>query len=135
MCAANPRPAPMTRVVRASPLFDYRPPIGRRNRQKGFMRGQIVMCPYGHKVRGLELVRVDHFLQCHHRAAAGQGECGHLIYVRVYPHAGGGRDVFAADVTFAEMREIEALNLDGPGVLEYFGVEQFHRPHPPNTRG
>lgn len=85
-----------------------------------------VTCPDGHTIGGVSLVREDHTLQCTHRAAAGQGECGALVYVLVFPALGGRRRVWACDVTMAEVREMERLGLDADGVLAYFG-EAFSR--------
>jgi hypothetical protein len=106
--------APDTIVFRGKPL----------PRAKGFVeQPKRLTCPMGHPVKQLAILREDGAIWCTYRAAEHQGECGALLYVLVFPALGHGRKrVWAADVTKAELDQMEALRLDADGALAYFGV-------------
>jgi hypothetical protein len=92
-------------------------------RAKGFVRPKQLLCPDGHRVKELAVIREDGALWCTHRLANGQGECGAMLYVMTFPSLGGRRRIWASDVTKAELDEMERLGLDADGALAYFGVE------------
>lgn len=93
-------------------------------RSTGFIRDEQtrITCPQGHVVNEAGRTLGDAVLYCEKRPAAGQAQCGALIYVLVVPGRGAGRRFWAADCTREELREIERLGLDADGVLGYFGA-------------
>jgi hypothetical protein len=109
-----------TLPMHAPPTFSFH---GRTvARAKGFIRPHKLTCPDMHRVRELAVIREDGALWCTHRPASGQGECGAMLYVLVFPSLGGKRRIWAADVTKAELEQMEAMGLDADGALAYFGV-------------
>lgn len=114
-------PAGITSIPRAAPYIVWH---GRQLlRTKGFIRPPTRMtCPDLHPVKKNAIVREDGAVWCTYRSAAGQGECGAMLYVLSFPALGGKRRVWASDVTKAELDEMESLGLDADGALAYFGA-------------
>jgi hypothetical protein len=99
-------------------------------------------CPGGHAVKQNALALTDLVFWCKHRDPATGRECGAVMYVLVgaafrdlLPAAEREGDaerhpprlVFVAEVTLAEMRELERRGLSVWETLDYLGVAM--RPH------
>lgn len=57
---------------------------------------------------------------CKHKPAVGQGECGLMVYLLVFPSVGTGkRRRWCADVTYEHMQYMEKHELDFEQMMEY----------------
>ena len=96
----------------------------------GFVSARRILCPDHHVVNEPARFLEDGTLFCGHRSSAGQLQCGALIYILAIPGRGGRRRLWAADCTREELAEIERLELDADGIVEYFGGDFLRRGNP-----
>lgn len=131
-----------------TPSGSHVPGAPTRPRKVGFAAPHDLTCPHGHRVREDAFLLEHGALRCKHKEprrqspdqrrrgepAGHEPECGAWLYVLAcagwaLPQADGddGKGArptmfFVAEVTFAELREMQARRLDVAGVLNFLGV-------------
>lgn len=105
------------------------------HRQHGFVDINALTCPDHHRVkRAGSSFGERGALTCTHRPAAGQGECGALLWILLIPGDRYQQRFYAADVTFQELAMWEQRLYSAEDVLRYLGGWFTRAGDPPNDR-
>lgn len=113
MLGATPPPKP--------PPYPYPP------RNVGFCRGMKLFCRHGHRCEFGERAFDGGNFRCRFQRDRRAPECGEFIAYWIVPKAGGGRRLWAADVTETEVHYFEAMHFDLDQVMEYVGAMRTER--------
>lgn len=114
-----------------------------RPRATGFLEcaispndGSIVFpelrCPHGHVIGWENAFHEAGYPRCHHTERDSRTECGARLFLQFFPRVGQRLPplLFIAEITYAEIKHIQAQGFDVPRILDYLGV----RWHPPRIR-
>jgi hypothetical protein len=103
------------------------PPYPFPPRNTGFCRGMKLFCRIGHRCEMGERAFDGGSFRCTWKRDRTAPECGEHIVFWIVPKAGGGRRLWAADVTGEEVKYFEANFFDLDQVMEYVGAMRTER--------
>lgn len=114
-----PTPGPPTFTFRGKLLV----------RAHGFAYLHEITCPNGHQLK-MQSFRIseDGVAWCQHRAAAGQSECGAVLWLLYVPGRGRKRSFYVADIELREHDLWEQHRAGVDDILDYLGASFPIRP-------